>query len=576
MPHGEDEIETRIESLAQELVDLRDRVRRLEERRPTAAAVSRSATPPAQGFPSLNNATPAEVIGLAGRTLVILGGAFLLRAVSAAAVLPDVSGPVIGLIYAAWWMSMADRSVGTEARSSAFFYGLTALVTADPLLWEATSRFGLLPGVVAAPTIVAFLGGALAVAARRDLAALAWTAVLVSLATTLALFASTREFVLYTGTLVAVVVVTEAFVFRGRWLDLRWAPAVAIDLTLLLVAMLVSRPRMSTELVAQLHPVGIVAVSLVAPAVYLVSVATTTLVRRQTISAFEIAQVTVSLLCGIGTALVTMSYHGGDPRIIAATITALGATCYAVAFRSMDVAEHPPRNFYAYTTFAGVLVGVGTTLLLDGEALALTWLALALVGVAFGLVRGRNTLRLHGALYLGAAFAASGLAAAGLHGLVGPVESLRPRLTTPMMVIAIGSLAAYAALTRRHLEEGAHWSSHVPRLLVAAMSFWIVAGLGAPWLTAGLLAAGENLSREAWLATMRTCVLSSMIAALAWAGRRFDLDDHVWLVFPLLLATGARLLWEDLAYGAPVNLFLALAFYGGALIATSRLLRKEP
>ncbi len=575
MPHGQDEIETRIESLAAELSELRIRVRQLEEDRTTRTAVARPATPAQQAFPSLNTIAPAEVVRLAGRTFVILGGAFLLRAVSAAALLPDVTGPVLGLLYAAWWMRMADRSVGAAVRLDGFFHGLTAIVIANPLLGEATARFGLLPDAVTILAVLAFLCGGLAVATRRDLRHLAWVAVLSALATTVALFATTREFAVYGGALVAIIAIVEAFTFGGRWTSLRWAPAVTINLSLLVLAMLVTRPRMSAELVAQLHPAGIVAVSLAAPAVYLVCVAATTILRRKKISAFEIGEVAASMLLGIGTAVVTMSYHGGDPRIIAAAITALGATCYAVALRSIDAAEHPARNFYAYTTFAGVLVGVGTTLLLDGPQLALAWLGLALSGIALGVALARNTLRLHGAMYLGAAFASSGLAATGAHGLVGPLDSLLPRPAPVELAIAAGSLGAYVLLVRHRVQEGAHWSSHVPRLIVAAVSFWIAAGLTAPWLTAGLLAIAGDLPREAWLATVRTCVLSSLIAALAWAGRRYRLEDHVWLVFPLLLATGARLAWEDLAYGGPINLFLALAFYGGALIATSRLLRKE-
>jgi len=49
-----------------------------------------------------------------------------------------------------------------------------------------------------------------------------------------------------------------------------------------------------------------------------------------------------------------------------------------------------------------------------------------------------------------------------------------------------------------------------------------------------------------------------------------------WLAYPVLVGGFLKLLFEDLRYGEPLALFLALAMYGGALIITPRWLRKEP
>ena len=576
MAPGRDEIETRIESLAQELAQLRGRVHRLEAHLEARGdAVGIAATEEDAAFPSLENWGPAEIVGLAGRTLVILGGAFALRAISAAALLPDWSGPALGLAYAAWWLWKSDRAAASQQRTSAFFYGLGAVIIADPLIWEATARFHLLPGLVAAPALVAFLALGLAVAWRGDLRNLSWIAVGSTLATALVLLVTTREFVLYAGSLLAAAATVEVFGFRDRWPELRWAPAAVLNVTLALLALLVSQPHMSAEFAAALHPRGIVVVSVLAPMVYLASVAAATLVYRRAITGFELGQVAASLLCGIGTALVTMSFHGGDPTNIAISITVIGVACYAVAFLSIDAEEHPRRNFYAYSSFAGLLVAVGTALLLSGAALTLTWFVLALMGIALGVHHQRNTLRLHGALYLAAAFVGSGLASVAFHGLLGPLEDLSPSLPATAVVVALGSIAFYATLAARRDVSDPHWSGNVPRFLVAAVAVWSIAGLSAPPLTALLLAVAGGLDQVAFLASMRTCVLSTLAAALAWAARRWTLDDLAWLVYPLMAATGARLAWEDLAYGEPVNLFIALGFYGGALIVTSRLLRQE-
>ncbi|MFN2375080.1 MAG: hypothetical protein ABR538_00995 [Candidatus Binatia bacterium] len=573
MAQSRDEIETRIESMAKELADLRRRVLELEVVGASPLPIPGTAEGPS--FPFLTESRPAEIVGLAGRSLVVLGGAFLLRAVSAAALLPDVSGPLLGLLYAALWIWQADRSAARGQRTGAFFHGLSGLAIASPLIWEATSRFHLLPGLVAGPAVVAFLGAGLLVSFRRDLRLLSWASVAVSLATTLALLLSTREFVLYTAVLVALAGVVEWFGIRGRWPELRWGPAAVLDLVLALLAVLVSQPRMSQEAVARLDPGGILVVSLLAPVVYLGSVATATLWHRRAISGFELVQVAASLLFGIGTALVTMAFHGGNPVVIAAPVVLVGAVCYAVAFRSIDAAEHPRLNFYAYSSFAGILVAVGTALLLDAQMLAWTWLVLGVAGAVLGVRHGRNTLRLHGALYLAAASFCSGLATVAVHGLVGPLDALWIRPSPPAAGVMLASMACYAMFASRVARDDPHWSGSIPRLIVAAVALTGLAGLLAPWLTGLLLAAAGGLDRAAYLATVRTCLLSTLAAALAWGGRRWSLQDLAWLVYPLMAANGVRLLWEDLRYGDPVNLFLAFGFYGGALIVASRMQKQD-
>jgi len=43
----------------------------------------------------------------------------------------------------------------------------------------------------------------------------------------------------------------------------------------------------------------------------------------------------------------------------------------------------------------------------------------------------------------------------------------------------------------------------------------------------------------------------------------------------VLVAGGFKLVWEDFRYEEPVALSVALAAYGGALIVTPRLMRRE-
>ncbi len=580
MAQQHDDLEAGIESLALQIAELRGRLEVLEARS-DAGTLARGRTSKvatvqaAAAAPSDGKLASADVVGLVGRTLVVLGGAFLLRAVSAASLLPALSGPAIGLAYAAWWFVKADRAGAAGLRQSAFFYAVGATVIAYPLIWETSARFHLLPGAVAAPALVVFLAIGLLISWRRSLHGVAWVSVCAALATTVGLFFWTQEYLHYAIALLISALAMEAIGFRERWPRLRWAPAFAVDLIVLALGLLASHSHDSAQVTAALPEAGVVAVCLAAPVVYLVSVAARTLVYRQLITFFELAQVTLSLLLGIGGAVAIIAFNKGDPAAIAVAIVGSGVACYAVAFASIDPESGLRRNFYSYTSFAGILLLVGSWMLLGPVGLALAWMALGLLALALGCRFGRTTLRLHGALYLAASAVCSGLVEFGLHGLIGQSTEHCPELASVSIAVGLGSAAGYALLVKSRDPALTHWSEHVPRLIVAGLLAWSFAGIAAPRLADRLFRFADELTYAAFLASTRTAVLSCLAVALAWGGRRCSLPELAWLVYPLLAATGARLLWEDVRYGEPVNLFLALAFYGGALVVTSRMLRQQ-
>jgi hypothetical protein len=75
------------------------------------------------------------------------------------------------------------------------------------------------------------------------------------------------------------------------------------------------------------------------------------------------------------------------------------------------------------------------------------------------------------------------------------------------------------------------------------------------------------------LAVLRTAVLSSLAILLAWSGRRLPALNLRWLVYPLLVVTALKFLFEDLAVGRPLTLFLGFMCFGTTLILAPRLLK---
>jgi len=77
------------------------------------------------------------------------------------------------------------------------------------------------------------------------------------------------------------------------------------------------------------------------------------------------------------------------------------------------------------------------------------------------------------------------------------------------------------------------------------------------------------------VATVRTIALAATALALAWLGRAPQWREAAWLVYPTLAAGGVKLLAEDFPHSTAATLFVALAMYGGALIAAPRLIRGQ-
>jgi hypothetical protein len=97
----------------------------------------------------------------------------------------------------------------------------------------------------------------------------------------------------------------------------------------------------------------------------------------------------------------------------------------------------------------------------------------------------------------------------------------------------------------------------------AGLLLWLLV----PPLTGG---PGAEASRGA-VAAVRTAVLVCGTMLLAWAGRRPAWREAGWLVYPVLVATGLKVLFEDLPSGRAATLFVSFGLYGAALLVVPRL-----
>jgi len=163
-------IAERLARLEQELAQVRARLARLERREDAPERSTAPAAPPEPLVGDRWRGVPA----LAGRSCLAMGGAFVFRSLTESGAFSPALGVALGSAYALAWLILADRAAARGLQLSGAFHALVSALIVFPLLFEATTRFALLPPVVAAMALGAVTAAGLAVAWRRSFHTVAW------------------------------------------------------------------------------------------------------------------------------------------------------------------------------------------------------------------------------------------------------------------------------------------------------------------------------------------------------------------------------------------------------------------
>jgi hypothetical protein len=523
----------------------------------TGADASRAPTDSSQAdAPSHSSAGLSPVLALVGRTLVVLGGAYLLRALTDAGVLAPALGVTLGLGYAALWLgatTAAPTSVG------AVFHALAATLIAMPLVWEATFRFDLLGSATASGVLASFAVAALVAAIRRGVEQVAWLGAGAPALLAVALAVGTHGYLAPALFLILLGLGTLWLGYVYDWLYLRWPIA---GLATLLVAGVTARAG------AGLEPVAALLLQAVFLAGYLGSFAARTLFVGRAVVPFEVVQSVVVLIVGFGGAVHVASASGANVGALGLFALAMGLSTYAVAFAFVE-RHRPPPNFFFYASLALTFILVGGPLAGGTGAAAGAFAALAVLAAALAPRLARATLSLHGAAYALAAAVLSGLLGSASRALLAPAGAMGDA-PPPMALLALVAVLL-CALWPRPAAELYPTRQRLPGFLLLALGVWLAAGTSVALLAPVLLAPpGAGLDAGA-VAAIRTVVLVAATLLLAWGSRHARLADGVWLVHPLLAMLALKLLAEDLPHGRPLTLMTGLAAYGAALILAPRL-----
>jgi hypothetical protein len=551
-------LETAVAALDREVAELRARLARVD-----AGVAARPGDSIAGTLldPKVSAGAIQRWLALTGRTLVILGGAYLLRALTDAHVLPASTGVALGLVYGAPWLLLASRAGSRGAPLDAFCYGLATALIGFPLVWEATYRFGVLSAPQSAGLLAVLTAGALVLSAARRLESLAWIVTLGALAAAFTLAIATSDWIAYTVLAVAIGLATLWLGYVREWLLLRWAAAAVTHLMLVIVTgRAAAAGTWRTVLAVQ-------AFMLVG---YLGSFALRTLVRNRVVVPFEVVQSVGVLMTAFGGALFLIRSSGATVAPVAIGSLVIAAAVYVVAFGFVAHRRHE-LNFLFYSLLALVLAVTGIGLSAGAAIGSVLYGACALAAAGSAVRERQPVLVVHAVAYASAASASSGLLAGATMAIArAPAEWLP---IGPLAVTALAVASAVAAAPYAVPASAWRYLIRAPRTLLLWLLAWLYVGVatsGAVGMLARVVEPGVTA-----VSTIRTIVLIGAVLVAASAGRRECWREAGWLTYPLLVLTGLKILFVDFPQGRPSTLFVALGLYGVALILTPRLSRRE-
>jgi hypothetical protein len=576
MPISPDQFENHLQELRRELHALQIRVQCLEaELDIEAGSAARSPAPPAINVFASNASLPADaapaVLPLIGQALVGLAAAYLLRALAERGTLPLPAGVAVAILYSLAWLLLAAHTPAEE-RWPAAVRSTTSVLILMPVLWEAQVRFHALSPWVAAGVLIFFSAAGLAISWRKDLTTIAWITTISALLTASALLVATRELLPFTVALLGLAVAVEFSACLEHWVRERWVVALAADLSVLLLAYIATREGGIPPGYAAMSRNAVLAMQGALLLIYLSTTIVRTLWRGFVITPFEIAQ-TLLAFCIAMSGAIRLAAGSSTAVLSVGGFSALcGLACYLVSVAFLARESSSRRNFYAYATF-GLLLGLaGAVLLLERAPLVVVWSGLAILFVRFGRLAGRMTLKWHGAVYLFAALAASGLAGAtASRFLFGGVHAKAPSLEVAAWTAAAAGLLAFGLVLHGRGLESASWNYRLLIVVVAGNASWAVLGV----LATMLVPHGTGNSTADFCPALLTGMLTAVTAVLALAATRFRSSELAWLTYGFLVLATYKVVVYDLRQAETMAIVVSLLVYGGMLVLLPRILQKR-
>ena len=505
-----------------------------------------------------------------GHTLLIFGGAYLLRAITDFQFVPTAIGLSMGAAYALFWLYMAWRKSAVESqRITAAILGALSIVLIMPLLVEATEHFKLLTGRQSAVALAVYCALAFAVALKRDMRTLAWLTTAGTIATGLAVMIVSHAAYVVATLLILLGLATLWIAYTKDWIGLQWLGAAGAN------AVVLGLVGLSTTDQWPIEPETAAVFATFLLLTYLVSFVYRTHGKGENVALFEPMQALAASAVAFTAAIMAAQAGQFGLGLMGILSIVVGGSAYALAF-SPETRRIRGRNFFYYSTLGLVFVLAGSGLMLPHDAAAILWSLLAIGMAVLSGRTGRVALSLQCTLLLFAAGIYSGILSTGLEALAGDAGPGWPGLLGTHVIVAMATVACLFIPVAQHSERWGKLAG-LPQLIVLALSVWEVGGLMVVFLAPLLAGAASEEPNLSVLASVRTAVLSVAAVTLAISSRHWRWPEARWLAYPLLILVAIKLFAEDFPHGQPATLFVSLAFVGSALLLVARVIKRaEP
>ncbi len=566
------------QQLHQRVEALENRLASLEAALATAPSAETSSPPPPTPVAdfSITNATGmngTHMVFLLGRSIMVLGGAFLLRFTTESGVLPPLVGFGLGLTYALVLIGLANR-VGRQQVGEGIVHGLTGVLVGYPFLYETIVTLKLVSPTTGGLALALLTGAGIFTAWQRHMRLLAWGFTFPALTLTVALGFATERPVFFGGVLLVLGAVTVLLAYTRGWHWKRWVVAGVANLVVFRLSVMAADQARDASL-GTLSATSVQALCLGLMGVYLGLFVFRSLVQGRGARAFDVVQSAAVLLVGFGGALRLSEATGSGGQLLGLVALAAGLVGYTLAFTVIRQKHGRGRGFFYFASLGLIFLLLASRATAHGAMLSGTWLALGLGMAALGGRLDRFTLRTHSVVYLLLALIQTRLLISSVDAFTAGADTAwhQPGLMGHVALVVTAAAALLLARLRGGRETN-RWRK-APRLLALLL---VLPGL-TQITVYGLVAVVGEAPPQAdpqFVAAVRTGILSLLAIGLALLARRPAMQELRWLVYPVLVLGLAKVVVEDLRLGDPLGLFFAFAMIGGALILAPRFMRRQP
>ena len=501
--------------------------------------------------------------GLIGGILLVLAGAYLLRALTDTGVLPRILGVASGLAYTLVWAVVCHLLGKRGRRGAASASGLAASLVALPMIWESTARFEVLTPWVSALLLILVGALLLSIAERHRLAPVSTLAVLGIGCVSLLLWFGTRRPEPFALTLGLLGIVSIYFGPR-RGGPLPWLGYLFADLGALLLIV----GSLGDRAIALPVPAVSILVGLFVATIMIIVLQSS---RSGEVGPHQVIQGTLVTLLGFGGALLVAADHlPAIAKVLAAVGMTMGLAGYSFLLVTFRWSRQHRWVFLFHSSLALAIMAMCAWILFLQPAWLFSGFAVLLAVV--GVLLDRVSPGLHAAMAV--------LLAAVVGELGGVIfDALAARGSDPwpgIGLLAAATLAAAVLCALLPLKvQSPVWPDWLPRVGRGAVILVAVLGIDAVLilLTAPYVAGDPGGFDPGTLAALRTGILAASVVVVAVLSRYERLQPSQRLVWPLLAAIALKLVVEDFPRGRAMTMAVALLLYGVALILATRLLR---